>query len=249
MVTKRGTNSYHGSAYGFYFATNVGAANSWSNNPPPSGGLTYPALPSNHRDRFGGSLGGVLLPKLLGGKTYFFVNYEGSRFPNVGTYERTVPSLLMRAGVIQVADPSGKFQAYNLNPNPVTVSGVTYQPAACGTGLCDPRGIGLNPVVQKIWNEMPLPNEFQNQGDLFNTQGYLTTIRAPLNQNNYVARIDHDLSDKHRLFATYRYTKITNLTTNQVDIGGVLTGDTLGTAAPVAPRPQLPSFMAVGLTS
>ena len=86
MVTKRGTNAYHGSAYGFYFATNVGAANSWSNNHTPSGGLTYTALPSNHRDRFGGSLGGVLFPKLLGGKTYFFVNYEGSRFPNVCTY-------------------------------------------------------------------------------------------------------------------------------------------------------------------
>ena len=87
MVTKRGTNTYHGSAYGFYFATNVGAANSWTNNHTPSGGLAYTALPSNHRNRFGGSLGGVLLPKLLGGKTYFFVNYEGSRFPNVGTYE------------------------------------------------------------------------------------------------------------------------------------------------------------------
>ena len=85
MATKRGTNAYHGSAYGFYFATNVGAANSWANNHTPSGGLTYTALPSNHRDRFGGSLGGVLLPKFLGGKTYFYVNYEGSRFPNVGT--------------------------------------------------------------------------------------------------------------------------------------------------------------------
>ena len=90
MVTKRGTNNYHGSAYGFYFATNVGAANSWNNNHTPSGGLAYTALPSNHRNRFGGSLGGVLLPKLLGGKTYFFVNYEGSRFPNVGTIRAPV---------------------------------------------------------------------------------------------------------------------------------------------------------------
>jgi hypothetical protein len=57
MVTKRGTNAYHGSAYGFYFATNVGAANSWANNHTPSGGLSYTPLPSNHRNRFGGSLG------------------------------------------------------------------------------------------------------------------------------------------------------------------------------------------------
>ena len=87
----------------------------------------------------------MLLPKLLGGKTYFFVNYEGSRFPNVGTIEKSSPSALLRAGVIQVADASGKYQAYNLNPTAVTVNGVTYQPAQCGTSLCDPRGIGLNP--------------------------------------------------------------------------------------------------------
>src|SRR5665811_1450405 len=88
MVTKRGTNNYHGAAYGFYFVTNIGAANSWNNNHTPANGLSYTALPSNHRNRFGGSLGGVLLPKVLGGKTYFFLNYEGSRFPNVGPYER-----------------------------------------------------------------------------------------------------------------------------------------------------------------
>jgi len=88
MATKRGGNAYHGSAYGFYFATNIGAANSWANNHTPSNGLAYTPLVPNHRNRFGGSLGGVLLPKLLGGKTYFFVNYEGSRFPNVGTIEK-----------------------------------------------------------------------------------------------------------------------------------------------------------------
>ena len=88
MVTKRGTNNYHGSAYGFYFATNVGAANSWATITPRRAVSPTLRCPSNHRNRFGGSLGGVLLPKLLGGKTYFFVNYEGSRFPNVGTYEK-----------------------------------------------------------------------------------------------------------------------------------------------------------------
>ena len=40
-----------------------------------------------------------------------------------------VPSKLLRAGVIQVPDASGKYQPYNLNPTPVTVDGVTYQPA------------------------------------------------------------------------------------------------------------------------
>jgi hypothetical protein len=251
MATKRGTNTYHGSAYGFYFATNVGAANSWANNHTPSGGLAYTALPSNHRNRFGGSLGGVLFPKLLGGKTYFFVNYEGSRFPNVAPYERQSPSELLRLGVIQVADASGKYQTYNLNPTAVKDSkGNIYQPALCGTSMCDPRGIGLNPIVQKIWSYMPMPTDFTGAaGDGANVGGYISTVRAPLSQNSYVARIDHDLNEKNRFFATYRYSTVTSLTTNQVDIGGLVGGGQIGTPVATAPRVQKPSFWVLGLTS
>ncbi len=250
MVTKRGTNQFHGSGYAYYFATNLGAANSWANNHTPSQGLPYTPLPSNHRSRFGAAVGGPLTPKVLGGKTYVFFNYEGSRFPNVATYERTVPSELMRAGVIQIPNSAGQWIAYNLNPVPVTVAGQTYQPAMCGSGLCDPRGIGLNPIVKQIWDkQMPLANEFTNQGDLHNTFGYLSTIRAPLTSNGYVARIDHDFGTNWRFFGTYRFTKLVNLTTNQVDIGGVLPGDALGQPAARAPRPQLPSFWSAGLTT
>src|SRR5215467_5007904 len=63
MVTKRGTIQYHGSAYGFYYATNIGAANSWVNNHTLTSDLKATPLPKNHRSRFGGSLGGVMLPK------------------------------------------------------------------------------------------------------------------------------------------------------------------------------------------
>jgi hypothetical protein len=254
MVTKRGTNQYHGSLYGYYYATNVGAANSWSNNHTPTvvNGVSYSytPLPSNHRNRFGGSLGGMLLPEIRGSKTYFFVNYEGSRFPNVANYVKTVPSALLRAGVIQVADAAGIYQAYNLNPNPVTVAGVTYAPVACGSGLCDPRGLGLNPIVKQLWDKyMPMPNEFLNTGDRYNTQGYRSTIRTPLAQNSYVARVDHDFGTRNRFFATYRYMTLSNLTTSMVDVGGVLPGTVFGTPTAVAPRPQKPSYWVLGLTS
>ena len=249
MVTKRGTNAWHGAAYGYYFATNVGAANTWTADHTPTtvNGVHYPytPLPSNHRDRFGGALGGPLTPKFWGGKTYFFVNYEGFRFPNVGTYERRVPSDTLRAGVIEVPNSAGTYVPYNLNTFPVTVGGTTYQPS----GL-DPRGLGFNPVIQKMWNtQMPRGNDpIYSGGDGFNTIGFLSTIRAPLTTDNYVIRIDHDFSDKLRFFGTYRDTRVINLTTNQVDIGGVLPGDTLGQPAALAPRDQVPSYWVGGLT-
>ncbi len=174
MVTKRGTNQFHGALYDYYFASNIGAANTWKNDHTASNGLPYTPLPDTHRNRFGGAIGGPALPKFLGGKTYFFANYEGYRFPNETTVEKTVPTALLRAGVVQIPNSAGVYQAYNLNPCPVTVNGTTYQPAVCGTGqLCDPRGLGLNPIVNQIWSKyMPLPNDPQS-GDQYNTQGYI----------------------------------------------------------------------------
>jgi hypothetical protein len=165
LVTKRGANRYHGALYMFYFDTALGAANSWTNNHTPFSfgveSLPFTPIISNHRDRFGGAIGGPIAPrKFLGGKWYYFFNYEGLRFPNAGLYTgRSVPSLLMRAGVIQVPNSAGAYVPYNLNPGPVTVAGVTYAPAMCPAGSCDPRSLGLNPIVSKIWNtQMPLPN-------------------------------------------------------------------------------------------
>lgn len=258
MVTKRGSNEFHGAAYWFYFDTAVGSANTWVNNHTPfsfgSQHLPYTPIVSNHRNRFGGALGGPLIPKdFLGKKWYFFVNYEGLRFPDAGLYTKAVPSALLRAGVIQVPDANGVYQPYNLNPNPVTVGGVTYAPAACPAGACDPRGLGLNPIVNQIWQkQMPLPNSPTAGGsgiDTYNSQAFLGTIRTPLTSNNYVARIDHDFSDKWHWFATYRDFSLINQTSNQVDIGGVLPGGTLGNPNPTAPRPQKPSFWSTGLTT
>jgi hypothetical protein len=249
MVTKRGTNAFHGAGYEYYFAQNVGAANTWDANHTPANGFPFTPLPVTHTNRFGGALGGPLLPKLAGGKTYFFVNYEGYRFPQSDVYERSnVPTALMRAGVITVKMPSG-YTPFNLNPVPVTVAGVTYQPATCNGGMCDPRGIGLNSQVSQLWQKfMPLPND-PLQGDHYNTQGYLSNVALPITSNNYVGRIDHDFSSKWRFMTSYRAYRYVKLGTQQVDIGGALPGDTLGTPAAKATRPQNPSLWVAALTT
>ena len=156
IATKRGNDQWHGSLYGYYYATDIGAANSWTNNHTPANGLPYTAITKNHRSRFGTSIGGPMTPRILGGKTYFFFNYEGERFPNGANAEYAVPSPLLKLGVIQVPNAAGTYVPYNLNPYPVTnpANGQVIQPAQCGTGLCDPRGIGISPAVQTIWNQV-----------------------------------------------------------------------------------------------
>ena len=48
---------------------------------------------------------------------------------------------------------------------------------------------------------------------------------------------------------SYRYYKLTQTSTNQVDIGGFFTGDKLGAPAAVANRPQQPWYLVAGLTT
>jgi hypothetical protein len=252
MVTKRGTNNFHGAAYLWYFDTVIGSANNWTANHTPAtiGGVSTPYTPiiSNHRTRYGFSLGGPLTPKnFLGKKWYFFGNYEAFRFPSVGIFTKTVPSEALKAGIIQLPDSAGVYHPYNLNPGAVTFNGATLAPALCGTaGACDPRGIGISPIIKAVWNQIPTANNPLG-GDTYNTQQFLSTIRTPLTSNTYTGKIDHDFTDRLRFYVTYRDQKFVNLTTNQVDVGGIV-GGTRGTPTAVAPRPQQPSVWVTGLT-
>src|SRR5450432_1651252 len=248
MVTKRGTNDFHGSAYYYYSSSNVGGANSWDNNHTPSGDLGYTPIAITHNNKYGFTVGGPMLPKFWGGKTYFFFGYEAFNFPQSQIINKPVPTDTLRAGVIQINE-GGTYVPFNINPFPVTVNGTTYQPAACGGGACDPRGIGINSQVAQIWNKfMPEPNNF-NTGDAHNVEGFQGQVSLPTTSKFLVGRVDHDFGEKWRFMSSYRYLSLKQATTNQVDIGGALPGDTLGVPASRAPRPQKPEFLVAGLTT
>src|SRR5437016_2890399 len=133
VVTRKGTNSWHGTGYEYYF-NNGFNANTWDNKAVDGGPLPQP---NYHYNRFGAAGGGPIINKtLLGGKTYFFGNYEGFRWNNSETYEVAVPSANMRAGILT-------FNGTNYNLNTGTNCG------AGGNVACDPRGLGINPLVQQ----------------------------------------------------------------------------------------------------
>jgi carboxypeptidase family protein len=255
MVTKRGTNRFHGSLYEFYFGANVGAANLWKNNHVLVHGAATP-LPATHRNRYGATIGGPLTPKFWGGKTYVFFMYEGSSFPNVANFEKGTPSALMRAGVVTLPAVGGGTSQFNLNPFPVVVNGKTYQPATCGGQNCDPRGLGINPIIQKLWSTMPLPNDpsftvsSTTTGfvDGTNAGGYLGNLSLPQSSKFAVGRIDHDFGDKWKFMASYRFYDFTQNVSTQVDIGGLL-GGTAGSYFSTATRPQKPMYWVSGLST
>ncbi len=216
-MTKRGTNAWHGTAYEYYLD------NKWSGNTFENNATGVP-VPSYHYSRFGGAVGGPIIPKtILGGKIYIFANYQGFRWPNSETVDRAVPTDSMRLGLLYFG---GTY--YNLNPNAVTYKGVVYP----GTNL-DPRVIGVNARVQQLWTKMPEPNNF-NCGGVFtrcdttsaglgNVADFTGNLSIPQSDNFGVVRLDHDFGAKLHFTSSYRYYKLIRTTDSQYDIGGVLT--------------------------
>ena len=253
LVTKRGTNSFHGAVYEFY-QSQLFNANTWDNNRHGRDIVKF------HDNRFGGGFGGPLLPgKILGGKTYFYGFYEGHRFPGTAAFNTwTVPSAALRVGILKFKDASGVVRAYNLNPNPTldpsTGSkdndpqiGTVIPTAMCGAATCDPRNVGISPVVSQMWNKfMPAANNF-SAGDTLNTQGYDASLVLPVRDDYAAARLDHDFGDKWRLFLSYRYSRERAPSTNQIDIGGLLPGDKLGVPTAASSNPVDPRYAVLGL--
>ncbi len=230
IVTRRGNNAWHGTVYEYYL-DNTMSGNTWQNNQSGT------PVPDWHRNWFGVAGGGPLIAKdILGGKTYFFANYQGTRYPLSETYDRLVPSANMRNGILQ--DPTTGAM-YDLN-------------------TLDPRGIGINSYVQQMWNKyMPLPTAGAGCGpfagggicDDVNTLDYRANLAIPQNDNFGVARIDHDFGAKWHFMSSYRYYHLTSATSDQVDIGGFFSGDTLGTPTSLTSHPQVPWYLVVGLTT
>ena len=245
VVTKRGTNSWHGTGYEYYKDNNW-SSNSWENN------FSGTPVPSFHYNRFGFNIGGPIIPKeILGGKTYFFVNYEAFRFPSAQTIFRNVPSPGLEAGLI--TDPV-TGTVYNLNNAAVTnpATGVSV-PANNGcTGLCDPRGIGVNPLVQSLWNTYePASNAACTQSlcDGTNVLGFSANLDTPTTSKFAAARLDHDFSAKWHFTSTYHYFNLKEATPDQVDIGGFFPGDKLGTPSSLSSDPQQAWMWVAGLTT
>jgi Carboxypeptidase regulatory-like domain len=249
VVTKRGTNAFHGTLYEYYLDNNFNA-NTWQNN-----GAGTP-LPSFHYNRFGGAIGGPVTNKeFLHGRTYFFVNYQGFRWNNTVTISRPVPSESMREGILRFSDTAGVkcnatnlggCTAYNLNPYPVVdpVTGLTL-PAS----TLDPRAIGIDPSVVALWKLMPAGNDPScgngiagSRCDTVNEIGFAGNMLVPQDDNFWVARLDHDFGPKWHFSSSYRYYKLTRATSSQVNISS---GEPVSTSE----RPQQPWYFVAALTT
>ncbi len=172
LITKSGTNNFHGSLYEYHRNTATSANDFFVKTAElQSGEANVP--PKLIRNIFGGSLGGPILKD----RFFFFANYEGSRQREESSIIRIVPSDALRQGLIQykcaTSDPncatsnSSVGVVNNANPSLGLVATLTPNQIKA----MDPLGLGVNPVMLKYFNSFPEPNDF-SQGDLLNFVGY-----------------------------------------------------------------------------
>lgn len=189
MITKTGTNKYHGALYEYHRPTFT-VANDWFiKQAQITSGL--PNIPGKLiRNIFGGDFGGPIMKD----KLFIFVNYEGKRQAENASVIQTVPTAAYQQGNITYTDTSGGTSVY-------TPSDIAALDAGCK--VCNsadyPAPPGPNPNALAVFQSMPAANG-NIYGDGLNEGSYSFSSPNPQDTNTYIARVDYQPSDKQRVF-------------------------------------------------
>lgn len=187
VLSKSGTNTWHGEGYEFN-NNDAFNANGFNNNEA----LIH--KPHEVDNRFGGNLGGPIYKN----KLWFFAGYEGRRFYENATNTRIVPLPSLAEGMLTFPDATGTNRTYNL-----------ATAADCGpngTAACDPRGIGISPTIaaqMKLYPAASPGAAGAECGDGLNTACYVFSAPVPFLEDIGIVRLDYSINSKWNAFATY----------------------------------------------
>ena len=236
--TKSGTNEYHGTAFEIFQNEDLNANDYFNKlriaqNPGNAAVFAANQRPTDKKNDYGGSVGGPLvIPHVYNGhnRTFGFFNWEQFRQSESGISVSSIPTALEHGGNFAAAltttpdgsniDCTGK-QAYVGEIFDPATTATVYNPNANGVGMgavvpCRNPFPGnaipssrFSTVAQNALKYYPTPNT-GSAGQTVNNYSYSTTY--PLLNTVYSIRIDHNLSAKSKLFATYtdRDNDITN---------------------------------------
>lgn len=189
LVTKSGTNEFHGNLRE-YNRTAKTAANSFFNN---RSGVKRPQLT---RNQFGGSIGGPIVKDTM----FFFFDYEGRRDAQGISYLRVVPLDHFRNGSLGFLNNTAGCAAtarLNTNPNCITI----LTPAQ--VAALDPAHVGGSTGLLSFVNSRyPHANDL-TAGDGVNTGGFRFNAPSKREDNTYTTRIDWNASSKQKFFGRF----------------------------------------------
>ena len=204
LVTKSGTNQFHGNLNEYHRDPDL-VANSWfSNN-------ATPIVPRNHliQNQFGGDIGGPVIHNRL----FFFFDYGNSKIISQSVVNRVVPLDSLRNGQVGYHSTGGNICYLN-----ATSSSNCNGDTNPSVNSYDPLGIGEDTKWLDFTNSR-FPHSNASGGDGVNSGGY--TFNAPNDdyETNYVARGDWNINDKMKFFARFTIAR-ENAVVNPNEFGG-----------------------------
>jgi hypothetical protein len=195
LVTRSGSNNWHGSLFEIHRNT-VTNANDFFNN---AAGVERPQL---LRNIFGGSIGGPIKRD----RAFFFFTYEGFREATATSVVREVPLPTLGQGIVRYRTESGASDPGCPAGTPAGVNCLTSQEiidAYAGVGA--QPGINSNALAFLAAAAQRYPANDNTVGDGLNTGGFRFNARTPTKLDTYIARFDFNLTNRQTLFLRGNY--------------------------------------------
>jgi hypothetical protein len=216
VVLKSGTNQFHGSLFEFLRNSAFDAKN-YFDDP------NLPIAPFK-QNQFGGTLGGPIIKN----KTFFFIDYQGTRIRQAQTFISIVPPALSTSGE-RAGDFSDLLTGQTFKPcsdgsGPSFDTGTIFDPFSNYTYPCNngtnvilrnpipgniipscasaPDGACLDPAALKLIQLFPNPNRSLSAGN------YLSNPVSSNNQDSFDIRGDHQLTSKDSLSLTFSFNNV-----------------------------------------
>src|SRR5271166_284762 len=213
VITKSGTNQFHGNIYEYFRNTVLNAQ-----------GYFNTVRPQLNQNQFGGTFGGPVRKD----RTFFFISYEGRRIRQGDPGEVVnVPSLAEARGDFSAAVVGGFSPTTNPNsllPNQISdpfVAQVLNGRSGC-TAALQALG-GQTPAAGLLWSQIfptgKIPTACQDPAAAALLQRFIPPANVGLYQNQsvptgtdnedqFTVRVDHKISDRQNLSVYYYFTDV-----------------------------------------
>lgn len=214
IATRQGGNAFHGTAFWFLRNTALNSNEFFAN---AQGG----AKPDIKMNQYGWEFSGPIKKN----KTFFFFSWSDQKINTTQPIDQTfgapaIYTAAARSGVYRyfVADPKNPFV---LNGQTITRNSTALVDQRTGALLpgvrncasptdlnCvasynfagdDPKKIGVDPTIAKLFGTYPAPNNYA-VGDGLNVATYSWNAPANVRGPNYFARLDHSFNENNSVF-------------------------------------------------
>ena len=199
LVTKSGTNDWHGLLYEYHRNT-ITSANDFFNN---KAGVARPQL---LRNIFGGTVGGPIKRD----RAFFFFSYEGFREATATSVVRTVPlPQTLGQGLVRYVTTSATAGSPCPTGSEPNRRCVLLGPADINAFYTAANGVtpGVSPAALALLADAArkYPSNDTTVGDLINTGGFRFNANTPTTADTYTAKFDFNLTDRQTLFVRGNY--------------------------------------------